>query len=321
MSLALGAGSGDSAIDLRSAMHRRLALAGRRRLNPDVPDANWRQALQDDLATSLIEGQFIESERRGLGPMIEALPPDADGFMRWFESLCQSGPGQNDPLFDWLATTATMGEMRWFLEQEVAGEAGFDDLVALTQLRMPVRPKLEMARNYWDELGRGREVRMHGPMLGQVTRELRLHPQIDKVVWESLALSNLMLGLAANRRYAYHSVGALGAVELTAPSRVSLVDQGLARLGVSRQGRCYFTLHASIDVRHSREWNAEVIRPLIDQHPEVAAFIAEGALLRLCAGARCFARYRSVLTPGSQYPSAASRSSSRPSSRAPISFR
>ncbi len=27
--------------------------------------------------------------------------------------------------------------------------------MALTQVRFPVRPKLEMARNYWDEMGRG----------------------------------------------------------------------------------------------------------------------------------------------------------------------
>jgi hypothetical protein len=29
---------------------------------------------------------------------------------------------------------------------------------------MPVRPKLEMARNFWDEMGRGREKGMHCPM-------------------------------------------------------------------------------------------------------------------------------------------------------------
>ena len=49
--------------------------------------------------------------------------------------------------------------------QEAAGEAGFDDLVAMTQVKLPTRAKLELARNYWDEMGRGNPKGMHGPML------------------------------------------------------------------------------------------------------------------------------------------------------------
>lgn len=276
---------------------RRLLRFNRRRLRPSLTTDDWDQALRSDLQLSLLEGQFIEGERRALQPMLVNVPSDTEGFMRWFQGLLDSGPGQYDPLFEWLATRASLPAMRWFLQQEVAGEAGFDDLVALTQLRMPARPKLEMARNYWDELGRGRAVRMHGPMLERVAVELQLDGDADDIVWESLALANLMQGLAANRRYAYQSVGALGAVELTAPSRVSRVAEGLQRLGVSHHGRSYFTLHAHIDIKHSRDWNREVIAPLIEQQPAVARAIAEGALLRLRAGARCFGRYRQELMP------------------------
>ncbi|MCA8887010.1 MAG: iron-containing redox enzyme family protein, partial [Hyphomonadaceae bacterium] len=52
--------------------------------------------------------------------------------------------------------------MRWFVEQEAAGEAGFDDLVAMSQVKMPAPAKLELARNYWDEMGRGNAKGMHG---------------------------------------------------------------------------------------------------------------------------------------------------------------
>jgi hypothetical protein len=38
------------------------------------------------------------------------------------------------------------------------------------------------------------------------------------------------------------------------------------------------------------------VKPLVDNHPEVAPLIAEGALLRLEAGARCFERYREELS-------------------------
>jgi hypothetical protein len=182
--------------------------------------------------------------------------------------------------------------MRWFLEQEVAGEAGFDDLVALTQVKLPVQPKLELARNYWDEMGRGRERAMHGPLLGNLARQLGIDGNASRVVWEANALANLLVALAANRRYAYHAVGALGAIEMTAPGRVGQVDAGLARLGIAARARRYFSLHAVVDRRHSAAWNAEVIHPLVVGDPRAARAIAEGALLRLEAGARCFARYR-----------------------------
>jgi Iron-containing redox enzyme len=185
--------------------------------------------------------------------------------------------------------------MRWFLRQEVAGEAGFDDLLALTQLRMPVRAKLELARNYWDEMGRGRRGAMHGPLLADLARAIDAEAVLEETIWESLALANLLVALAFDRRFAYHSVGALGAIELTAPTRVGYVDRGLARLGVAKATRRYFSLHATLDVQHSAAWNREVLAPLVEADARCARAIAEGALMRLRAGARCFARYRKEL--------------------------
>ena len=104
-----------------------------------------------------------------------------------------------------------------------------------------------------------------------------------------------MAGLASNRHYAYQSVGALGAIEMTAPGRVSLVNEGLRRLGVSPLGRRYFQVHAALDIKHSEEWNREVLRPLVVANPACARALAEGALLRLTFGQRCFARYRKHL--------------------------
>ena len=53
----------------------------------------------------------------------------------------------------WIAGEASLEQLKWFFEQEAAGEAGFDDLVALTQVKLPAGAKLELARNYWDEMG------------------------------------------------------------------------------------------------------------------------------------------------------------------------
>ncbi|HYE04253.1 MAG TPA: iron-containing redox enzyme family protein, partial [Planctomycetota bacterium] len=228
-----------------------------------------------------------------------AAPRAPEAFLGWFAALKENGPGQGDPLHPWLAQHATWPQLRWFLHQEVAGEAGFDDLVAMTQVKLPERAKLEMARNYWDEMGRGTVETMHGRMLRLLAVHLDLKPTVEDTVWESLTLSNLMMGLAANRRYAWHSVGALGVIELTAPTRVGHVDAALMRHGFSADLRRYFTVHSVLDVKHSQAWNAEVIAPAVARDPEVATAIAEGALMRLHAGARCFARYRAELgAPG-----------------------
>lgn len=273
-------------------LHSRLASFNACRLKPGYAGLNWRAELGEEYQSRVEEAVFVESECSAVQTALRDLPEDEHGFMRWFEALRERGPGQGDPLFRWLAENASRAQMRWFLMQEVAGEAGFDDLVALTQVRFPIRAKLEMARNYWDEMGRGQERGMHGPMLDRTAQELDVSPTPRATVWESLALANLMAALAANRRYAYQSVGALGVIEMTAPGRVAKVSDGLRRLGISQSGRQYFQLHAGLDVRHSAAWNAEVVAPLVASQPRCARPIAEGALLRLVAGSRCYARYR-----------------------------
>lgn len=272
--------------------HSKLAKFNHQRLLPDFIDADWPKKMQEDTVHLLEEGAFIEALRSDVQAQLIDMPKQPEAFMCWFESLKVNGPGQGDLLFPWLAERATYDEMCWFLNQEAAGEAGFDDLVALTQVKIPEQAKLEMARNFWDEMGRGNETGMHGPMLAAVVSDLNLTPTIDDTVWESLALANLMLGMASNRRYAYQSIGALGVVEMTAPTRVSFVNEGLKRLQIPFKTRQYFQLHATLDVKHSEAWNTEVIYSLIKSDPNIAKPIAEGALMRLECGAKCFARYR-----------------------------
>ena len=280
---------------LSEELHRKLAAFNERRFAPDLPRDDWRDALSAYVDDVTLEREYLEKERRHVRDRAASAPVDPDGFVAWFESLEKTGPGQHDDLFPWLANSADMSEMKWFLTQEVAGEAGFEDLTALTQIRLPTRAKLELARNYWDEMGRGKPKGMHGPLLETLAMRLDLEPKVETTVWESLALANTMAGLAANRCYTYQSVGALGVIEMTAPARAAAVAAGLKRLGVPTSDRHYFDLHSILDVKHSLAWNAEAIHPLVAESPLVAPAIAEGALMRLECGRRCFERYRREL--------------------------
>jgi hypothetical protein len=273
------------------AFHQQLARFNTMRIAVAMPDSHWRDSLHTDLRFLLAEGQYLESLRAQVAPMLHAVVKDTAPFVKWFESLAETGPGQQHPLFGWLANQATLPQMRWFLTQEAAGEAGFDDLVAYTQVRLPVQAKLECARNFWDEMGHGKQCKMHGQMLARMVLELDLQPDINTTVWESLALSNTMLGLAMTRRYTYQAIGALGVIELTAPQRARKISRGMRRLGLDEHIRAYFDLHAALDIPHARAWIQEVITPLVEANPDCALFIAEGALMRLVCGERCFNRY------------------------------
>lgn len=280
-------------IDERQQRH--IATWNHERLAPGFPPVDWEMRLARDARMLAAEAAFVETLRSAVMDDAADAPNDANGFIAWFQALEVEGPGQGDPLFPWLAEEAELEDMRWFLRQEAAGEAGFDDLVAYTQVRLPPLAKLELARNYWDEMGRGNIKGMHGPMLDVLADRLDLNPQIETTVPESLALANAMTAMATCRRYAWHSIGALGVVELTAPARAASVSKGLRRLGFTGKERRYFDLHAILDVKHSITWNREALRPLVEEDPRRATAIAEGALIRLHRGAACFARYRDEL--------------------------
>jgi len=274
-----------------ATLQRRLAYHLRMRLTPSVdPDQ------LPSVETIAELRRYLRRECQIAADECQHVPTDADGFIAWFEALTHNGPGQHDPLFPWLADEADDASMRWFLSQELAGEAGFDDLVAMALIRMPARAKMEMMRNLWDEFGRGNPAGVHSTLLARMAHELGISCSIEEATSEALALGNLMAGLAVEH-FPYHAVGALGVIELTAPGRVSCVAAGMRRLGMQPEARRYYELHATLDVEHARRWNAEVLLPIVAGDPRTAYLLAQGAIMRLEAGRRCFERYRTTLMP------------------------
>jgi hypothetical protein len=239
-------------------LHHALARLDRLRLSPALADDDWEMALENEYALRAREIEFIERERAHVAPTARETPTTTSEFRCWFSKLGARDP---DPLFAWLAERASLAQLQWFLRQELAGESGFVDLVALIQLHMPVRAKLELARNYWDGVGRGASCAMHDPVRDRLANVLGGTPA--PLLWEALAVGNLVAGLAANRRYAYHAVGALGMALLTDPTEILQVDAGLERCGVAARAREYCSLHAGLGVEHARTWSSEVIEPMI----------------------------------------------------------
>src|SRR5690349_12250607 len=106
-------------------LQRRLAAFNRTRLVPDWRNAgNLHEQLESEYAHRKLELAFLERERAAVCERAAQAPQAPDAFVTWFQALEQDGPGQNDPLFPWLAQHAPLPAMRWFLRQEMAGEAG-----------------------------------------------------------------------------------------------------------------------------------------------------------------------------------------------------
>lgn len=261
---------------------------------------------------SLAEGQFIESERRAVQQGLDAVPVEEEAFMEWFEGLCAQERRPDEPLLNWLESAAPLADLQWFLLQDVASTARYDALVALTQLRMPPALRIPTRQHELDEIRQGHAVYAQLAHAHVLTAEAPM--------WESLALANLAHGLAANRRYAYQSIGALGLLVSMAPTWNAAISAAAQRVAGGAR-----LADAALDVPLSTSWNATVVRPLIDGDPWIARAIAEGALLRLAAVSRCLARFHQMLMPNLPYSDATRRIGSSPlrfrRGGAPLSFR
>jgi hypothetical protein len=122
-----------------AAFQRGLTAYNSSRMRPGLPEESPSGELDLEHVVAQAEVIFIETQRRAIAPFVADIPSGTDAFMAWYEGLKQTGPGQGDPLFPWLASSASVDQMKWFLFQEVAGEAGFDDLLAMTQVKMRFR--------------------------------------------------------------------------------------------------------------------------------------------------------------------------------------
>ncbi|MEO5589430.1 MAG: iron-containing redox enzyme family protein [Gemmatimonadaceae bacterium] len=210
-----------------------------------------------------------------------SLPSDPDAFATWFREAAFSHPLYEHDLYSFIACDATRTQLEWFFQMECAGEAAFDDLVAMAQVGTRGAVKMEMATNYWDEMGKGKVHAVHTHLFHRLIDGLNLEaPPASDLPWQVLSGVNLMLWSSIPRRNAFRAQGTLGAVELLAPQRCTRVVHGALRLGMKKHAVVYYGAHAIIDIGHAEGWLANVVRPQVEAFPEARFGIAEGLLSR-----------------------------------------
>ena len=192
-------------------------------------------------------------------------------------------------VYRWIAKEASIDELRDFIAIEGGPDGGFDDLVAVCQVGLSGAAKMEMARNYWDEMGGGVACGVHTDLHRQMTSALRI-PAIarDSLPVEALARAALGGLLATNRWLQPEMIGALGLIELQAGPRCRLVLEAFSRLGLPADAAEFYAVHADVDPKHGKDWLEQVIAPIAAEVPEWGPRMLRGAQWRWSVNADLF---------------------------------
>ena len=183
--------------------------------------------------------------------------------------------------YRWLAKDASWDELVEFLTLEGGPDGGFDDLVAACQIGLSGSAKLELAKNYWDEMGNGNPDAVHTVLHQRMAAAVGM-PHIDRADSPVAALERAALGglLATNRWLQPEMLGALGLLELQAGPRCRLVLQAFDRLGAPADAYPFYVEHAEVDPVHGKDWMDKAVVPTVTERPDWGPRIVKGAWWR-----------------------------------------
>ncbi len=203
--------------------------------------------------------------------------------------------------YKWLARDASWTELVDFLSLEGGPDGGFDDLVAACQIGLSGSAKLELAQNYWDEMGNGRQEAVHTVLHEDLVNAVQLR-RIPRELLPVEALERAALAglFATNHWLQPEMLGALGLLELQAGPRCRLVLQAFDRLGAPAAAYPFYVEHAEVDPRHGKDWVEKAIGPTVAEHPEWGPRIVKGAWWRSTLNLAFFEAVRLQLSAGGQ---------------------
>jgi hypothetical protein len=181
-------------------------------------------------------------------------------------------------VYKWVAKDASWEDIVTFLALEGGPDAGFDDLVAACQIGLNGAAKMELATNYWDEMGNGEPAAVHTTLHRRLVAAIDL-PTLPLAGQPTSALARTAMGglLATNRWLQPEMLGALGLIELQAGPRCRLVLQGLDRCNAPADAYPFYDVHAEVDPRHGKDWVDNAIAPTVAAQPEWSPRIVRGA--------------------------------------------
>lgn len=246
-----------------------------------------RQTLAD--IRSSIEGHMMDYENNQVDAALFKNVPRGIAYTEWLKALIDAHPASHHDFYErFMAKEAGRSALRYYIAQESTLDPRFDDILALMQIGAPDKVKMEIATNYWDEMGNGIPSRVHTQLFSGAKKALDLtYPSSDVALsLEALICGNISSALALHRRYFYRAVGYFAAVEYLVPGRFKHVIKAWQRAGLPDIGIIYHQLHIGVDVFHAEGWFDNAITPLVEQDEESQNEITTGTMLRLNSSKR-----------------------------------
>ena len=216
-------------------------------------------------------------------------PKNGKDYVKWMRKLINTHPSKTHPLYKkYMADQSTTEDLRYYMIQESTLDPRFDDILALIQVGTSGQEKMEIAKNYWDEMGNGDPKSVHSYLFAYAIDELGItKEEIDeRVSLEALICGNISTSLCLYRHNYYKSIGYFGVTEYLVPFRFNHILKAWKRNNLSDQGVVYHKLHTTIDVEHANDWFNGVIDPVVDRHFENAIDITRGVVYRLNSSKR-----------------------------------
>lgn len=225
--------------------------------------------------------QFIQDKFLTQIPKWDIKKPAVDYIPFLEQLICQHSSFTHKFFTEFLIHDASSEDLRFYLAQELAPR--FDDLLAYIQVGSPIKMKMELAKNYWDEMGNGYFEKVHATMFLKVLQHFNVSPEyaLENILSSSMVSDNLSASLAIYRENYAHAIGYLAVTEYCVPRRFKSFITACRRLKIKEEVLSYHVLHTDIDGEHAEGWFREIVVPLIERDPKVADKITEGALLKL----------------------------------------
>ncbi|WP_234377075.1 iron-containing redox enzyme family protein [Streptomyces sp. TP-A0356] len=254
---------------------------------PEQPTAEGSVLLHE--VTRLLERATMAAEDRRIEPgTLEEAPDDPKQFMSWLKGLVRAHRAFKHPYYtEFINHEAGREDLRTYVIQESLVDGRFDDFLAMMQVGTSGASKMEIAGNYWDEMGNGDPDSVHTYLFNKIYEvfDVREEDLEGAMTATDLLSGNLAVLLCRYRHFYPEAVGFLGMTEWLAPDRFRNVVRAWERLGLPEVGITYHKLHITIDSQHAAGWFHNVVIPTADS-PYMRRGIARGALWRVNSSAR-----------------------------------
>jgi len=247
------------------------------------------QPILRDVAARL-EGAMLDAELALIpNDLVTGWPTDGREYVRWLKTIILDHGASKHRLYQsFLKDDATVDDFRFFMAQETNLDPRFDDILALMQVGTNGAEKMEIAGNYWDEMGNGTSDDVHTAMFAKTLTAIGVDQDYlaANLLAEARISGNLSAALSLSRRHYYKAVGFFAVTEFLVPRRFKCLTEGWRRNNLSEPGIRYHDLHIGIDAVHASGWFKNVVAPIVEKDPRTGREIANGALMRLSSSLR-----------------------------------